>query len=95
MPMLSLALFSGAGAFLYVAWGSWVGGYPPELALLRGVVGFVAMSLFGFVAELTISSVRSRPASGQPAQREPTPMRTRIAPMGGEAKPPDETQRAA
>jgi hypothetical protein len=96
MPMLTLALFSGAGAFVYVAWGSWVGGYPPELALARGVVGFMGMSLLGFVAELTIATVRPDQKSQSRAQREPTPIRP--LDLSGAAQPDaaaEETRRAA
>ncbi|MSP21506.1 MAG: hypothetical protein EXR66_00515 [Dehalococcoidia bacterium] len=56
MPMLALALVTGTGAFVYVTWTSWAGGYPPELALVRGVGGFMAMSLLGFIAELAIAT---------------------------------------
>jgi hypothetical protein len=96
MPMLTLALFSGAGAFVYVAWGSWLGGYPPELALARGVVGFMAVALLGFVAEFTIATVRPE----QPAQprREPTPLRPLNDPATTEAAAAAtaaETRRAA
>lgn len=93
MPMLTLALFSGAGAFLYVAWGSWVGGYPPELALARGVVGFMAVSLLGFVAEFTIATVRPERPAQAASPRQPTPIRP-LTSTADEAQA-DERQRAA
>jgi hypothetical protein len=94
MPMLTLALFSGAGAFVYVAWGSWVGGYPPELALLRGVGGFMAMSFLGFIAELTVATVRPEASAAPEVQREPIPLRPLTA-ATAEAESTAETQRAA
>ena len=95
MPMLTLALFSGAGAFVYVAWGSWVGGYPPELALLRGVGGFMAMSFLGFIAEMTIATVRPEAPAVPAVSREPIPIRPLEGLLATETQPTEETQRAA
>jgi hypothetical protein len=96
--MLTLALFTGAGAFLYVAWGSWLGAYPLQLALVRGALAFMAVSLFGFLAELAIATLRpERPAAGTATQYEPTTIRSLTVPQG-EAVPAgsaDEIQRAA
>lgn len=80
MAMLTLALFLGACAFLYVSWASWVGGFPPEVAVVRGVLGFMAVAVLGFIAELTVVTAR---ASGAPASRAgtsgPVPLRPRLS----------------
>ena len=99
MPMLTLALVTGAGAFLYVAWGSWLGAYPLPLAIARGVIAFVAVSLLGFVAELAIATLRPErlPAAVRPPY-QPTPIRPLSSPPEEEAArsgTADETQRAA
>ncbi len=52
MPMLKLALIAGACGCVCVSYASWVAGFPPEVALTRGVAGFMAFSLLGFFAEL-------------------------------------------
>ena len=95
VPMLTLALVTGAGAFLYVTWGSWLGAYPISLALARGAIAFVAVSLLGFLAELAIATLRpARPAAVQ----LPTPIRPpSTLPREAAARPgvADETQRAA
>ncbi len=72
MPMLKLALISGACACLYVAWASWAAGYPPEIALTRGVIAFMAVSLLGFIGELTASRARptTRPQHQPPDELE-------------------------
>ncbi len=67
MPMLKLALITGACASLYVSWASWSAGYPPEIAIARGVVGFTAISFLGFCAELVAARARPTPRP-QPAE---------------------------
>jgi len=99
MSTLTLALVTGAGAFLYVAWGSWLGAYPFALAFERGVIAFIAVSLFGFLAELAIATLRpERPAGPLRTPYEPTPIRPSISPLEPEAPRAgtgEETQRAA
>ena len=99
MPTLTLALVTGAGAFLYVAWGSWLGAYPVSLAIARGLIAFVAVSVLGFLAELAVATLRpERPAASMLASYEPTPIRPLTTPRQGEptrAGSADETQRAA
>lgn len=66
MPMLKLALIVGACASLCVSAASWSAGYPPEIAITRGVGAFMALSFLGFFAELVATrvSVPSAPAGG-------------------------------
>ena len=66
MPMLKLALIGGACACAYVSWASWSAGYPPEIALTRGVVAFMAVSLLGFIGELTAARRRPADEAGRP-----------------------------
>ncbi len=64
MPVFKLALLAGACACLVVAAASWRAGYPPEVAFTRGVVGFVAMSVLGFLGQLTVSRAGAPEAPG-------------------------------
>lgn len=59
MFIFKLALLAGAGACLYVTGASWAAGYPPEIAITRGVVGFVAMTVLGFVGQVTVARGRA------------------------------------
>ncbi len=65
MPVLQLALAFAGVAFLYVSWASWAAGYGPDVAVLRGLIGFMAVSLVGYVGELIIAT------APPPAQRLP------------------------
>ena len=70
MYLLKFALLIGAGACVYVAWASWSAGYPPEIALTRGVIAFMAFSLLGFVGELTASRAAQPVAEAEGKQTE-------------------------
>ncbi len=65
MPVLQLALAFAGVAFLYVSWASWAAGYGPDVAVLRGLIGFMAVSLVGYIGELIIAT------APPPAQRLP------------------------
>ncbi len=56
MPVLQLGLACAGVAFLYVSWASWAAGYGPDVAVLRGLIGFMAVSLIGYVGELIIAT---------------------------------------
>lgn len=51
---MRLALMLGGIAALYVAGASWSAGYPPEMAVVRGVLSFMAVSFIGYLAELVV-----------------------------------------
>ena len=70
MLVFKLALLAGACACVVVAGTSWNAGYPPEIALTRGVVAFVAMSVLGFLGQLTASRADGAKTM---APRVPTP----------------------
>lgn len=74
MPMLKLALIAGACGCLGVSYASWVAGYPPELAVTRGVAGFMAFSLLGFIAELiTVEGTPRTPVEPEHAAEPEAP----------------------
>jgi len=75
MLVFRLALLAGAAACLVVAAASWNAGYPPELALTRGVFAFVAMCVLGFVGQLTVARADGAAAAppGVPTPGVPTP----------------------
>ncbi len=47
MVVMKLGLYAAALTFLGVTWASWSVGYAPELALVRGLLGFMAMTTVG------------------------------------------------
>ena len=65
MPVLQLGLAFAGVAFLYVSWASWEAGYGPDVAVLRGLIAFMAVSLIGYIGELIIAT------APPPAQRTP------------------------
>ncbi len=75
---MQLGLVCAGMAFLYLGWASWDAGYAPEVAIVRGFVGFMAVSLLGYVGELIVATAapRSEPpqrasrAAGEPASSE-------------------------
>lgn len=73
MPMLTLGLTAAGLAFLYVSWASWSAGYPPEVALLRGLVGFMAAALVGYAGEFIVATAPPRAAEQPAAAEQPQP----------------------
>lgn len=73
MLIFKLALLAGACACVAVAGASWNAGYPAEVALTRGVVAFVAMSVLGFLGQLTVSRAEGTAATPLPARPSPAP----------------------
>ena len=104
MPLMMLGLAGAGVAFLYVSWASWSAGYPPEVALLRGLLGFMATALVGYAGEFILATAPSR-AAGQPAAAEQQPAALPVvaakpgnapAPSGdADDDAPDELPRAA
>lgn len=64
MVILRLGLIVGSLAFLYVGWASWSAGYPPEVASVRGVVAFMAVTIVAYFGELVVATA---PEQHQPA----------------------------
>ncbi len=102
MPVLTLGLAAAGIAFLYVSWASWSAGYPPEVALLRGLVGFMATALVGYVGEFIVATAPPG-AAEQPAAAEQPQSATLPGIAAGQAESPavasdsanDELPRAA
>lgn len=80
MPVLRFGLLLAALGFLYVSWASWSAGYWPEVALLRGLVAFMAVSLLAYVGELVVAT--APPRAGQQAEH--------AQPQAEHAQPPAE-----
>ncbi len=66
MPVFRFGLSLAALGFLYVSWASWSAGYWPEVALLRGLVAFMAVSLVAYAGELVVAT--AQPPAGQQAE---------------------------
>ncbi len=56
MLFVRIGLVLAALTSLAVATSAWVGGFPPEVAVLRGVVGAAAVLAVAYVAELLIAT---------------------------------------
>ena len=68
MVWLRLSLMVGGVAALYVGIASWSAGYPAELAIVRGVLGFMAVTFVGYVAELIVATAPPAEADAGGAQ---------------------------
>lgn len=56
MLVLRAGLYvAGVGA-LFTAWASLGAGYPAEVAILRGLVAFMAMSVLGYAGEIVVAT---------------------------------------
>jgi len=54
--LMRLGLTLAAVAALLVSVGSWLAGYPTEVAILRGLVAFGGISLVAYLAELVVAT---------------------------------------
>ena len=54
MIVMKIGLYAGSLAFVGVTWSSWSVGYAPELALVRGLLGFIAMTAVGYVGAIVV-----------------------------------------
>jgi len=73
MVVMKIGLYAGALAFVGVTWASWSVGYAPELALVRGLFGFMAMSAVGYVGAIVVVTApraTASPAAAAAPERE-------------------------
>jgi hypothetical protein len=63
MPVLRIGLLLGALGFLYVSWASYDAGFPVEVALVRGVLSFMAVGFVAYLGELVVATAPPRPAA--------------------------------
>ena len=70
MPVLSIGLVIGAVIGAFVAGGSLDAGFPVEVAIVRGVIGFMAVAVAGYLGELVVVTAPPRPRQVEPASRE-------------------------
>lgn len=56
MLVLKIGLYFAAAAWCWVSWSSWSAGYPAEVALLRGMVAFGAVSFLAYLGELIVAT---------------------------------------
>lgn len=76
MAVLQLGLILGGIAFAGVSWASWTAGYGPEVAVVRGLVAFMAASLVayaGAVVVVTAPPLSSRHSAGMPQPQPALP----------------------
>lgn len=70
MPVLSIGLVVGAVIGAFVAGGSLDAGFPVEVAIVRGVIGFMAVAVVGYLGELVVVTAPRRPRAVEPASRD-------------------------
>lgn len=72
MPFLSVALVIAAVSGAFVSGGAIDRGFPVEVAMVRGVIAFMAVAFAGYLAELVVVTAprRERTAGRQPAPTE-------------------------
>ena len=54
MVVMKFGLYAAALTFMGVTWVSWSVGYTPELALVRGLLAFMAMTAVGYVGAIVV-----------------------------------------
>jgi len=92
MIVLKLGLYLAVVGWGWVSWASWSAGYPPEVALLRGMVAFGAVSLLAYAGELIVAT--APPARAKPNLDVGRPDQRAADDPGGDDVP-DELPRAA
>jgi hypothetical protein len=53
---MKLGLIAGALSTVLVSWLSLEAGFPPEAAILRGLVAFMAVTFVGYLGELVVAT---------------------------------------
>lgn len=92
MLFLRLGLIAAALACVFVCVASWRAGYPPEVAIVRGVVAWVAVAVVAYGAELVVATTRVRTVPVARAQYAPPPA---PAPAASAPRPPQGSATAA
>jgi hypothetical protein len=86
---MRLGLQAAALVFLAASAASWVAGYPPDIALLRGMIAGTAVGFGGFLIELLVATSPVRPRS-EPAAQARVSVPASPRPLEGEVTAPDQ-----
>ena len=70
MPFMRLGLIVGTIAFAYVTWASSRVGFPIEIALVRGMLGFMGISFVAYLAELVVATSPSESVADEAEDAE-------------------------
>ncbi len=70
MAVMHLGLVVSALGFLYVGWASWSAGYTPEVAAVRALVAFMALSFVAYIGQLIVVTQPPKPAVAEEAAAE-------------------------
>lgn len=62
-----MALFLASGVAVVVTIASSLAGFPPEIAIVRGVLAFMAISFVGYLGELVVVTA---PPPARPSQQD-------------------------
>lgn len=74
MEVMRIGLWVASAVAVLGAWSSWQAGFPPELAVVRGTIAFVAVSFVAYIAALVVATappVASGDAQQRTGQRGP------------------------
>lgn len=94
MLFMRLGLQAAALVCVVASALSWLAGYPPDLALLRGVIAGVAVGIVGYVAELVVATTPDGPRAKRVVQVA-TPVSPAPVALEGEVTAPDKNGEAA
>ncbi len=75
MILLRMGLYLSVAMASMATWLSWQAGYPMEVAFVRGVVAFMAVSFVAYLAELVVITApipRGRTHMGATTDRDPS-----------------------
>ncbi len=84
MAFLSMALVIGAVVGAFVTGGAIDRGFPWEVALVRGAVGFMAIAFVGYLGELVVVTA---PKRAERDERRPAPPDAAEEPQAPNARP--------
>lgn len=93
MLFLRLGLQAAALVCVVASAASWAAGFPPDIALARGVIAAMAVAVAGYGAELIVATTPER--SGTSREQESEPSVPVALPLEGEVTMPDQDREAA
>ena len=88
---MRLGLQASALVCIAASAASWIAGYPPDIALARGVIAAMAVGVAGYVIELLVATTPGRSGAARVVQTQiPVSSASSPLPLEGEVTAPDQ-----